>query len=74
LKHANCTEITLSVTEFDDQIVMFVKDNGKGFDHETLRGGGLGLRNMEERTRTLNGHLMIESDEDGTSIEVIIPL
>lgn len=74
LKHANCTEITLSVTEFDDQIVMFVKDNGEGFDHETLRGGGLGLRNMEERTRTLNGHLMIESDEDGTSIEVIIPL
>ncbi|XOV93833.1 MAG: sensor histidine kinase [Bacteroidota bacterium] len=74
LKHANCTEIMLSVTEFDDQIVLYIKDNGTGFDPETQRGGGLGLRNMEERTRTLNGQLMIESGEDGTSIEVIIPL
>ncbi len=74
LKHAGCTEITFSVTEFDDHIVLFIKDNGKGFDPDNLHGAGLGLRNMEERTRTMNGQIIIESNDEGTSIEVIIPL
>ncbi len=74
LKHANCTEIILSVTAFEDQIILFIKDDGIGFDHSVQQVSGLGLRNMEERTRTLNGQLIIESGDEGTSIEVTIPL
>lgn len=75
IKHSQCTELQLSVTVFDDHIALFVKDNGVGFDvTRKSEFPGLGLRNIEERVRVMNGILYIESDTTGTGIEIEIPI
>jgi signal transduction histidine kinase len=75
LKHANCTEIQLSITEFDDQMNIFIKDNGKGLsDDLVLESQGLGFKNIKERTGLLNGEVLVESDDRGTIVEVNIPI
>lgn len=75
IKHANSSVIMLTVTEFDDHMNVFIKDNGKGFDVDSMEEKtGLGIRNIKERTDLLNGEVTIESGKQGTSIDVNIPL
>ena len=75
LKHAQCSEIQLSITEFDDQLNVFIKDNGKGFDVNDLAShSGHGIKNIKERSALLNGEAVIESDNNGTTIDINIPL
>jgi signal transduction histidine kinase len=75
LKHADCTEIQFSITEFDDQMNIYIKDNGKGMaDNSVLESSGLGFKNIKERTGLLNGEVILESDESGTVVEVNIPI
>lgn len=75
LKHADCTEIQLSITEFDDHIHVYIKDDGKGLVHDAIvKSTGLGFKNIKERARLLNGELIVESDENGTIVEVNIPI
>ena len=75
VKYADCSEIKLSLTEFDDQIILFISDNGIGLNLEKIeQSSGLGFRNIRERTELLNGELTIESSNMGTTIEANIPL
>ena len=75
LKHADCTEIQLTITEFDDQMNVYIKDNGKGIgDSSVSDNSGLGFKNIKERTELLNGEIIVESDDQGTIVEVNIPI
>lgn len=75
IKHADCTEIQLTITEFDDQMNVFIKDNGKGLKENSVsESSGLGFKNIKERTELLNGELILESDDQGTIVEVNIPI
>lgn len=56
---------------------MKIKDDGKGFssssfmDVSGLGQGGNGLKNMQKRTKELNGKFRIESaPENGTAVEM----
>ena len=73
IKHAEATEIKLSLTEFDERVSLYFKDNGKGFDQNNVIAGS-GLLNIKERIEVLNGFYTINSDKSGTEIEVEIPL
>ena len=74
LKHAQATEIMMSLTEFENQVVFYYKDNGVGFDPvDLLNGNGKGLKNIHERVRILNGTVRIYRDQ-GTHIEAEIPI
>ena len=75
LKHARASEIKISLTEFEEHISLFIRDNGCGFDSETLKTAeGKGLRNIEERVNILGGEFYIDTGEAGTTIEIDIPL
>ncbi|MEQ9441734.1 MAG: histidine kinase [Cyclobacteriaceae bacterium] len=73
LKHANAHTVRLSITEFDDKVSLYYRDDGRGFDPETVDRGA-GLRNMKERIEVFNGYLSIHSNGSGTEVEVELPL
>ncbi|WPP51585.1 sensor histidine kinase [Catalinimonas niigatensis] len=73
IKHANATEVRISLTEFEEHVSLFISDNGSGFDQNTVFSGH-GLRNMRERAKLVDGTMDIRSESKGTSIEVEIPL
>lgn len=75
-KHADATNLTLTLSYLDDVVVLDLADNGTGFDPEatTTAAGGLGLHAMRERTTGLGGQLTIESTPgEGTTIAAQLP-
>ena len=74
IKHAQASEITLSMTVYGDQVLYLYEDNGKGFN-ATLRKNGIGLSNIEERINLLRASFRIDSKlGSGTHISIEIPL
>nr|WP_319399838.1 ATP-binding protein [uncultured Carboxylicivirga sp.] len=69
LKHANASKIKLSITEFSNQVNIYITDNGNGFDINKITFGN-GLMNIKERVHVFNGHLDIKSGKEGTSLEI----
>jgi signal transduction histidine kinase len=75
-KHANASEINISMHGSEGKLVLVIKDNGKGFDTkdpETLHRG-LGLKNILSRVDTLKGNMYLESGpRKGTEYTIEIP-
>lgn len=74
-KHAQATEVGLSLRQDDGQLELVVEDNGRGFDTGAAFPGHLGLHSMRERAAQVGGAFHIESAPGrGTRISVRIPL
>ncbi|GCE11342.1 sensor histidine kinase [Tengunoibacter tsumagoiensis] len=55
----------------EEQIELFICDNGRGFDLTSHHGRGVGLLSMQERMHSLGGEIVIESAiGKGTSIHI----
>ena len=57
IKHAHATEVTISISTFNDLLVIEVADNGKGMDIDNTRRFGNGLANMRRRMESIGGSL-----------------
>jgi len=75
-KHSGVKHVTVQLSGTAHEIHLIVQDSGKGFDlNAAMKGRGLGLTNMQERVRVLNGTILIQSKPmGGTTIHVRIPL
>jgi signal transduction histidine kinase len=75
-KHSGVRRIEVQLREVSDEIHLTVSDAGKGFDVETaMRGHGLGLTSMRERTRLVDGTIDIDTKPaHGTTIHIRLPL
>ena len=72
LKHANATQIDIDINDDLNTINISIKDNGDGFDINTIEFGN-GLNNMHKRIEEINGELEITSTmHKGTSILIRI--
>ncbi len=61
LKYAKATEVSLEVNiKNRNQLSIVLKDNGSGFDIQTIKKGN-GLNNMQVRAARLNGKLYVDS-------------
>lgn len=73
-RHAAATRVTVRVEPEGDQLVVNVRDDGRGFDPAT-RVDGLGLLGMAERVALVDGALSITSTVGlGTEICATLPL
>ena len=79
-KYAQATKVRISVTEDGDSVTATIRDNGQGFDAQTIlklpwQERGLGLAGMHERAALLDGSLIITTEPGGgTTIEATLPL
>lgn len=76
IKHSGAGSVGLRLEFKGEALYLKVKDDGKGFDPNTLAGRrGLGLQGMVERADLLGGNLTVCSRPHwGTSVEAVIPV
>ena len=74
-KHSGSTHFQVSLTVGSDEVLLSVKDSGKGFDlQEALNAKGIGLASMNERLKSVNGQLLIQTEPGhGTAIFARVP-
>lgn len=73
LRYAEPQRIDLSLTGHEDEIVLTVEDDGKGYDITTFRNSeGSGWRNINFRVDLLKGELTLESQPKQRGSTVII--
>lgn len=74
LKHAKATQITISLKTTPKNLTLTIKDNGIGFDPETVTPG-LGTQNIKARVTSIDGNYQIRSQKGhSTCITIQIPL
>jgi signal transduction histidine kinase len=76
LRHAAATEISVRLWEEDHQLMLEVKDNGKGIaDIEINSPISLGLVGMRERVYGINGTIQFSGTQGkGTRVTVTVPV
>ncbi|MGE9313226.1 sensor histidine kinase [Niabella sp. CJ426] len=73
LKHARASLVQLFIYEDENNLIMELKDNGKGFNTKTLKRG-VGMQSMQSRVAEMNGTLEVFSTSVGTKLVVSMPL
>ena len=75
-KHAQATQVTVTIEKSDDWVNLSVQDNGRGFiTTAPRRASSLGLMGLRERAQLLKGDFRLDSAPGmGTRVEVKIPL
>ncbi len=76
VKHAEASEVWVSLTRNTDQLTLVIRDNGKGFSPGNVgKEGGNGIHNMRERASLLQGRIEIDSvPSKGTTIILNVPI
>ncbi|MBE2270621.1 MAG: DUF4118 domain-containing protein [Anaerolinea sp.] len=70
VKHASASHLTLQLMMTDVHVQLSIRDNGSGFDPESV-SGGLGTVSMQERAASMGAQLSIVSREgQGTTVTV----
>lgn len=72
--HANCVQFETIHDADAGQVLVLVRDNGKGFDVEAGRRSGRGLNNMRMRAQRIGAKLEIGSSPAGTEIRLAFPV
>jgi len=74
LRHAHAKSILMQIDYHEQQVVVVVEDNGRGFDLDAS-SGGMGLRNMRERANEIGAAFSLTtSPHQGTKIEIRLEL
>jgi ligand-binding sensor domain-containing protein/two-component sensor histidine kinase len=84
VKYASCKNVYVELLGQDNQVLIRIKDDGKGFDlsqtsegfkSSDVYGGGNGLKNMQRRAQEMKGDLKIWSEsQKGTTVELHFPI
>ena len=61
LRHGKASQITLSLIEDDQTVMLRIQNNGMGFPTQIAAGDGMGLKIMHYRAGLINGRLTVGS-------------
>jgi signal transduction histidine kinase len=74
-KHARARSVELALEHIGSDVILRIKDDGRGFDADRSFPGHLGLHSMRERMAGVGGALHIQSSLGrGTCIEARLPV
>ena len=79
-RHAKCSSAFVKLSNTGGRLAMEIRDDGQGIDQELQRqiaagkAVGVGLRGMRERVCAIRGTFEVESNGNGTSVRVTLPL
>jgi signal transduction histidine kinase len=75
-RHSGADKVWIKLVIKEDQILMSIKDNGRGFDKQIAdKKKTLGILGMEERALMMGGNCAIGSiPENGTTVTVTVPI
>jgi two-component system, NarL family, sensor kinase len=78
-KHSGSPSATVVLTGDEEHVLLQIKDHGHGMTYGTTRIPidppiGAGMSIIRERLRRWGGHLTIESNEEGVSLSVQVPI
>jgi NarL family two-component system sensor histidine kinase YdfH len=75
-RHAHASKVIVMVRDTYSNFYMLISDNGSGFNTEKIgKGfGHYGLIGLYERSRLIGGEIQINSDSNGTTIELTLPI
>ncbi|MDR0801708.1 histidine kinase [Fluviicola sp.] len=73
IKHAEATELKLTITGSEKEVKVHYSDNGRGFSSEYI-GKGIGLKNIRNRLLSLEGDILLDLKKPGFHATVYLPL
>lgn len=75
-RHGHADQIGVLLLKREGRVQAIIEDNGHGFDPVEARRTerSVGIHGMTERAELLGGQLNIESNEEGTTVYVELPL
>jgi len=75
LKHSQATRGGLEITQFEDELLLAVWDDGRGLPQDAGQRGGHGLRNMRYRADLIGASVAwLPREEGGTRVEIRLPV
>jgi two-component system NarL family sensor kinase len=77
-KHADASEVWVSVSRYDGRVDLEVRDNGRGFQTqsrtESVLQGHIGLASVAERVEAAGGSVTLRSSRgEGTTVRIALP-
>jgi signal transduction histidine kinase len=73
VKHAKASEVMVQLMSVNNSLEIIVEDDGQGMETKK-KISGIGLDNMRERVKYLKGEIHIDSNNNGTTVIIKIPL
>jgi PAS domain S-box-containing protein len=74
IRHGGAQEARVSLKMLKQGVRLSIRDNGRGFNQDTVKAGGYGLRNMAARAQKISGRFTVLSKEnEGTRIILDLP-
>jgi NarL family two-component system sensor histidine kinase LiaS len=61
-RHSIAMKVEIQLHREDNEVILTISDNGKGFDLEAAEDQGMGLNSMHERMGALGGSFVVESE------------
>lgn len=75
IKHAEAKKVSIELVRHDEELILIIEDDGRGFDTAKTENHGIGLKNIATRVEYLNGNVNFDSSiGKGTSVVIEIPL
>jgi PAS domain S-box-containing protein len=75
-RHAQAQHVTLNLYRLNGELLITIRDDGRGIHPADMdKAGSLGLVGMRERVWSMQGEIVVASDEPpGTHIDIVLPI
>lgn len=75
VKYSEAKNAEIVVSKKDNEVIVNIRDDGKGFNPKSVRKKGIGLKSLNTSIHSISGKLRIESQPgNGTRVKIRVPL